>query len=407
MPDELILFEKMQRGDTSALEYFFREYTDVLYYRALGFVKDNLAAEDIVQEVFIRFWQLRKNLKITDSVPGYLCKAVDHRCHNYLEHLKVKHRYEESQKWEEVMEEVSEDEEELNIMRERLKMFVDSLPEKCREIFILACIEGLKYKQVAEKLDVSVNTVKTQLKSAYSKLRAEFNENDLEEIRNKNEQYLMDDVSIIVARNKKNNSGIFVCDMLEWTDHNILNVLGRFPKELLTFLDPSIEYLECSLNDKKVDIRLKFYGKEEIIINNTRILENYLSSGTIKGLGVFMSAAFSFSEGGYMIIDEIENHFNREIVATLIRFFMDEKVNKKGATILFSTHYSELLDEFERNDSIYIVRNKGGIGVENLSSILKRNDIKKSEVYDSGYLGGTVPEYEAYMALKKVFEKRI
>ena len=180
MPDELILFEKMQRADTSALEYFFREYTDVLYYRALGFVKDNLAAEDIVQEVFIRFWQLRKNLKITDSVPGYLCKAVDHRCHNYLEHLKVKHRYEESQKWEEVMEEVSEDEEELNIMRERLKMFVDSLPEKCREIFILACIEGLKYKQVAEKLDVSVNTVKTQLKSAYSKLRAEFNENDLE-----------------------------------------------------------------------------------------------------------------------------------------------------------------------------------------------------------------------------------
>ena len=180
MPDELILFEKMQRGDTSALEYFFREYTDVLYYRAFGFVKDNLAAEDIVQEVFIRFWQLRKNLKITDSVPGYLCKEVYHRCHKYLDHFRVKHRYEESQKWEEVMEEVSEDEEELNIMRERLKMFVDSLPEKCREIFILACIEGLKYKQVAEKLDVSVNTVKTQLKSAYSKLRAEFNENDLE-----------------------------------------------------------------------------------------------------------------------------------------------------------------------------------------------------------------------------------
>ena len=162
------------------MEYFFREYTDVLYYRALGFVKDNLAAEDIVQEVFIRFWQLRKNLKITDSVPGYLCKAVDHRCHNYLEHLKVKHRYEESQRWEEMVEEVPEDEDELNIMRERLKVFVDSLPEKCREIFVLACIEGLKYREVAERLDVSVNTVKTQLKSAYSKLRTEFNEKDLE-----------------------------------------------------------------------------------------------------------------------------------------------------------------------------------------------------------------------------------
>lgn len=230
----------------------------------------------------------------------------------------------------------------------------------------------------------------------------DFAEVDLREKRDKNEQYLMDDVSIIVAENKKKNMSLFISDMLEWTDHNILNVLGRFPKELLTFLDPSIEYLECSFIEKKVDIRLKFYGKEEIIINSVRILENYLSSGTIKGLGVFMSATFSFIEGGYLIIDEIENHFNREIVATLIRFFLDEKVNKNGATILFSTHYSELLDEFDRNDSIYIVRNKEGIGVENLSNILKRNDIKKSEVYDSGYLGGTVPAYEAYMALKKV-----
>ena len=115
-----------------------------------------------------------------------------------------------------------------------------------------------------------------------------------------------------------------------------------------------------------------------------------------------MNAIFAFMEGGYLIIDEIENHFNREIVATLIRFFMDLKVNKDGATLIFSTHYSELLDEFDRNDGIYIVRNRRGIIAENLSNILKRNDIKKSEVYDSDYLGGTVPAYETYMALKKV-----
>ncbi len=228
-----------------------------------------------------------------------------------------------------------------------------------------------------------------------------FADSDLKKKRDSNEQYLMDDVSIIVAENKKKNMCISIYDMLEWTDYNILNVLGRFPKELLSFLDPSIEYLVCGLNEKKVDIRLKFYGNEEIVINSPRILGNYLSSGTIKGLGVFMSATFAFVEGGYLIIDEIENHFNREIVATLIRFFMDKKVNKNGATILFSTHYSELLDEFDRNDSIYIVRNKEGIGAENLSNILKRNDIKKSELYDSDYLGGTVPAYEAYMALKK------
>lgn len=229
-----------------------------------------------------------------------------------------------------------------------------------------------------------------------------FQETDLKEKRNQDEQYLMEDISIMVAVNKKNDRGYFIRDMLVWTDHNMLSVLGKFPKELLTFLDPSIEYLECSRRDKEVDIRLKFYGKDEIAINNIRTLETYLSSGTIKGLSVFMSAVFAFREGGYLIIDEIENHFNREIVSTLIRLFMDAKVNKNHATILFSTHYSELLDEFERNDSIYIVRNNEGIISENLANALKRNDIKKSEVYDSDYLGGTVPSYEAYMALKKV-----
>ncbi len=230
----------------------------------------------------------------------------------------------------------------------------------------------------------------------------DFKDCDLKEKRNQNEQYLMNDVSIIVAANKKNNRGFFVRDMLEWTDHNMINVLGQFPKELLTFLDPSIEYLKCNMEEKRVDIRLKFYGKDEVIMNNPMTLENYLSSGTIKGLGVFMSAVFAFIEGGYLIIDEIENHFNREIVATLIRFFMDSKMNKNGATLLYSTHYSELLDEFDRNDGIYIVKNRDGIFAEKLSNILKRNDVKKSEVYDSGYLGGTVPAYEAYMALKKV-----
>ena len=297
------------------------------------------------------------------------------------------------------------------------KSILDDLDDKQQVIITTYFYDGNNVSKLETSIGKEINEVdgsekliikdeklwsKEGAKIKTKKSLFDFNEGNLKEKRDKNEQYLMDDVSIIVAENKKKKMSLFICDMLEWTDHNILNVLGRFPKELLTFLDPSIEYLECSLKEKKVDIRLKFYGKEEIIINSPRVLENYLSSGTIKGLGVFMSATFSFVEGGYLIIDEIENHFNREIVATLIRFFMDEKVNKKGATILFSTHYSELLDEFDRNDSIYIVRNKEGIGVENLSNILKRNDIKKSEVYDSGYLGGTVPAYEAYMALKKV-----
>lgn len=224
--------------------------------------------------------------------------------------------------------------------------------------------------------------------------------------RNQDEEYLMDDVSIIIAFNKKHKSNVFLCDMSKWTNFNMLNLLGKFPKELLLFLDPSIEYLKCAVDEKDVDIRLKFKGKEEILMNNPMALDKYLSSGTIKGISVFMNAFFAFEDGGYLIVDEVENHFNREIVSTLIHFFRDSKVNKNGAVIIFSTHYSELLDEFERNDNIFIVRNRKGISAENLSNILKRNDIKKSEAYQSDFLEGTVPTYEAYIALKKVLINR-
>ncbi len=246
-----------------------------------------------------------------------------------------------------------------------------------------------------------IEKVKTK-KSVFS-----FDDKNIIMQRNKDEEYLMQDVSIIIAYNKKHKKGYFLRDMSVWTNFNLLNLLGRFPKELLAFLDPSIEYLSFKVEGKDVDIRLKFKEKDEILLNNPVALNKYLSSGTIKGMSVFMSAAFAFKEGGYLIIDEIENHFNREIVSTLIRFFMDHKVNVNGATIIFSTHYSELLDEFERNDNIYIVRNRNGITAENLSNILQRNDIKKSEIYQSDFLEGTVPAYEAYMALKKALIKGV
>lgn len=222
------------------------------------------------------------------------------------------------------------------------------------------------------------------------------------QVRKGDEEFLPEDVSIVIAINKKSNTKIYYKDLINLTNINFIRVLGDFPRELITFLDPSIEYIKpvVDKSEDKVEIRLKFKGKDEIIMYRTSEMAKYLSSGTIKGINVFMYAMMVLGKGGYLIVDELENHFNKEIAATLIRFFLDHEVNKNGATIIFSTHYAELLDEFERNDDIFITRNNGGITVENLSKILKRNDIKKSEAYESGYLHGTTPMYEAYIDLK-------
>lgn len=214
-------------------------------------------------------------------------------------------------------------------------------------------------------------------------------------------EYLLDDVSIMVAFNKRNNEQVILSDMLKFTNINQLSLSEDCPLELIAFFDPSVEYLKVNKNSKDTDICLKFKNKPEIVLNQLSELNRYLSSGTIKGINTFLNAIKTFETGGYLIIDELENHFNQEIVSTLIRFYMDKKVNPKGAMLIFSTHYSELLDEFERNDNIYIVRNRNGISAENLSNILNRNDIKKSEAYQSGFLEGTVPMYDAYIELKE------
>lgn len=221
------------------------------------------------------------------------------------------------------------------------------------------------------------------------------------------EDFLSDDISIVIAMNKKKQDHVFVSSLLGITDVNVLEFTEEIPDEIIKFLDPSIESIYIDHEENGGQTHLKFLGQAEILLNRIEELNRYLSSGTIKGIRTFNDAIAVLQRGGYLLMDEIEDHFNREIVTTLIRFFMDPKVNQYGAGLIFSTHYPELLDEFSRNDCIYITRNMSGITVENLSSILKRNDIKKSDAYQSGFLEGTVPMYESYMDLRKEIQQSI
>lgn len=235
----------------------------------------------------------------------------------------------------------------------------------------------------------------------------DFSDVDPELIRVGNEEFLPDDVSVIISYNKKTDEHLHVANLLVLTNTNFLPSSNGVPAEIISFLDPTIEAISFEFSGDKMQIHLKFRGQDEIILNNRFEINNYLSSGTIKGISVFTQALDVLKNGGYLIIDEIENHFNKEIASTLIRFFRDSSLNRNGGTIIYSTHYPELLDEFDRNDSIYITRNIGGITAVNLSEILTRNDIKKSDAYQSGYLQGTTPAYKSYMDLKKSFARSI
>lgn len=255
---------------------------------------------------------------------------------------------------------------------------------------------------IFEEEKIWVKKIDKVKKSLYT-----FTEKHVQTVRSKeNSPYLADDMSMIIAHMKQHKPQEII-DLISETNKNVMKTAGRIPMQMVGFLDKSIEYLseEKDANNNLM-IRLKFKDQDrEIYLNNHQNLEAYLSSGTIKGLNVLAAVEKVFKAGGTLMIDEIENHFNKEIVRTLVNFFRNERTNPKGATLVFTTHYSELLDDFERNDSIYISLKEDKLRIKNLNDLLNRSDYKKSEVYQSSYVGPTAPSYNAYMDLKKYLQQ--
>lgn len=220
--------------------------------------------------------------------------------------------------------------------------------------------------------------------------------------RDNSAEYLQADVSIMIAVDKQIKERMYCIDRTAYTNFNFLiPQVAHLPEEIITLLDPSIEYLNVEEIGNRKLIRLKFSGEAEKTLLKVSELNAYLSSGTIKEMRIFLDAERVLKKGGYLIIDEVENHFNHELVVSLIRLFTSKLTNPYGAVIIFSTHYAELLDEIERNDAVFITRHKNGLTVDSLNDLIKRNDMKKSEVYQGNFLGGTAPKYAALHALEK------
>lgn len=221
-------------------------------------------------------------------------------------------------------------------------------------------------------------------------------------IRNEREAGLPDDLSVMSVFNRHSNAYISYFNVLRQTDTNLLETLNGIPMEIVTLFDPGIEYLHVHSEKNLPDIRLKYRHQNEMVLASADDLNKYLSSGTIRGANLLALAMRAFETDGYLLVDDLETHINREIVCTLIYLFCDKRINPKGAVLIFTTHCPELLDAFDRDDNIFLTRNRNGITVQCLANAPKCNDVEKSVAYESGLLEGTVLAYESYIALKKM-----
>lgn len=205
-----------------------------------------------------------------------------------------------------------------------------------------------------------------------------------------------------------NQYGVLHSSVINMCGTTNFNYLYSFAPDLLIqfaqYLDPSIEYLKTTDapegSDNFTTFEIKFRNFEQPVVVEQLNLDKYLSSGTIKGINCLSNIEKVFKSGGYFLIDEIENHLNKTIVINIISLFAGA-LNKKGATLLFSTHYSEILDCIDRSDAIYLLKKERWIEVNKFSAVAlskDRRDKKRSDLILSGALD-SAPSYEAYEKL--------
>lgn len=175
MPSENNLFSgKLTEGDAKAFESFFKLYYSRLVLFANRFLNDIPASEEIVSDIFVMLWESGHEINFTGSVRSYLYRCVQNRSLNYLKHQQVENLYVNYLQKKHLLEDLSLTSDSAFMEKEmqlQIKTALDSLPEKCREIFIMSRFEHMKYKEIAEALELSPKTVERQIGIALDKLR--------------------------------------------------------------------------------------------------------------------------------------------------------------------------------------------------------------------------------------------
>ena len=158
--------------DEKIFEQVFKTHFKNLHAYSCTIVKDEMLAEELVQNIFYKLWERPEKLSISGSIAAYLYRAVYNESLNHLKHMKVRSRYQSHVIHE--MKNQSDSASRKIIMKEleaRLQRALHELPEQCRTIFQLSRFEELKYREIAERLDISPKTVENQMGKALKILR--------------------------------------------------------------------------------------------------------------------------------------------------------------------------------------------------------------------------------------------
>ena len=166
-------------------EQLFRQYYPILCHLAHGYVREWMVVEEIVNDVFVRFWENRSHIAIRSSLKDYLFKSTQNACIDYLRASEKRRRktlyIDEQEIVCSTLADLGENPLDYIINHEthqRIMQAIDELPERYRMTLSLSRIDGLSYDEIARTMSISKNTVKSNLRDAMAILREKLKDID-------------------------------------------------------------------------------------------------------------------------------------------------------------------------------------------------------------------------------------
>lgn len=168
-PEEDKIWQAIQQKDGQSFEVYYKDHYKFFFLAAYQYLDDHFLAREVVNDIFVKIWQDADKLSVQTSLKSYVYRAVVNRCLNELD-KRQRDRRRQQRMGPQSEGFVESKEMEDNELKVRLYKAIDELPDQCRKVFRMSRFEELRQQEIADRLGISIKTVKNHITYALREL---------------------------------------------------------------------------------------------------------------------------------------------------------------------------------------------------------------------------------------------